>query len=56
MQLGSGGAVARDRPAAAAPTRPQAWEPPYASGAALKRQKKRKKEEERKHGTVKLSL
>ena len=30
------------RPAAAAPIRPLAWEPPYAAGAALKRQKKRK--------------
>ena len=27
------------RPAATAPTRPLAWEPPYASGVALKRQK-----------------
>ena len=34
------------RPAAAAPIRPLAWEPPYATGAALemaKRQKKKKK-------------
>ena len=30
------------RPAATAPTRPLAWEPPYAAAAALKRQKKRK--------------
>ena len=38
------------RPAAAAPIRPLAWEPPYAMGAALKRQKrpkKRKKEKEK---------
>ena len=28
------------RPAAVAPIRPLAWEPPYAAGAALKRQKK----------------
>ena len=31
------------RPAATAPIRPQAWEPPYAMGAALKRQKDQKK-------------
>ena len=30
-------------PAAAAPIRPLAWEPPYVAGAALKRQKKKKK-------------
>ena len=29
------------RPAAVAPIQPLAWEPPYASGAALKGQKKR---------------
>ena len=29
------------RPAAVAPIGPQAWEPPYAVGAALKRQKKK---------------
>ena len=34
------------RPAAAAPIGPLAWEPPYAVGAALKRQKKKKEEEE----------
>ena len=28
--------------AATAPIRPLAWEPPYATGAALKRQKKKK--------------
>ena len=31
------------RLAAAAPTGPLAWEPPYAVGSALKRQKKKKK-------------
>ena len=31
------------RPAAAAPIQPLAWEPPYASGGALKRQKTNKK-------------
>ena len=30
------------RPAAVAPTGPLAWEPPYATDAALKRQKKKK--------------
>ena len=30
------------RPVAAAPTWPLAWEPPYATGAALKRQDKNK--------------
>ena len=32
-------------PAAVAPIRPLAWEPPYAAGAALKRGKKERKEE-----------
>ena len=36
------------RPAAAAPTQPLAWEPPYAAGAALKRQKIKKKKKEKK--------
>ena len=31
------------RPAAIAPIGPLAWEPPYAAGAALKRQKERQK-------------
>ena len=31
------------RPAAVAPAQPLAWEPPYAEGAALKRQKTGKK-------------
>ena len=30
------------RPAATAPIRPLAWEPPYATGVALKRQKEKK--------------
>ena len=30
------------RPAAAAPTRPLAWEPPYVAGSALKEKKKKK--------------
>ena len=31
------------RPAAAAPIKPLAWEPPYAASAALKRRQKKKK-------------
>ena len=31
------------RPAAAAPMRPLVWEPPYATGVALKKKKKKKK-------------
>ena len=31
------------RPAAVVPIQPLAWEPPYAAGAALKRQKTKKK-------------
>ena len=31
------------RPAAVAPIRPLAWEPPYAAGAGLKKKKKKKK-------------
>ena len=34
------------RPAATALTRPLAWEPPYATGAARKRQKDKKKKKE----------
>ena len=30
------------RPAAAAPIRPLAWEPPYAAGVALEKEKKKK--------------
>ena len=32
------------RPAATAPIRPLAWEPPYATGAALKHKAKKKKD------------
>ena len=35
------------RPAAAAPIRPLAWEPPYAMGAAIKRKKKKKKKKKK---------
>ena len=35
------------RPAATAPNGPLAWEPPYASGEALKKPKKKKKEKKR---------
>ena len=34
------------RPMATAPIRPLVWEPPYATGMALKRQKKKKKRSE----------
>ena len=34
------------RPAATAPIRPLAWEPPYATGAALKKKKEEEEEEE----------
>ena len=36
------------RPAATAPIRPLAWEPPYATGAALEKTDKKKKKKERK--------
>ena len=36
------------RPAAVAPNRPPAWEPPYAVGAALNRQKTKDRKEKRK--------
>ena len=36
------------RPTAVAPIRPLAWEPPYATGVALKSQKKKKKKKEKK--------
>jgi len=45
------------RPVATAPIRPLAWEPPYATSAALeeaKRQKKKKKEKERKEHLLSL--
>ena len=35
------------RPAATAPIGTLAWEPPYATGAALKRQKKKKKKKKK---------
>ena len=38
------------RPVATAPIRPLAWEPPYATGKALKKTKEKKKEEESKAG------
>ena len=34
------------KPAATAPIRPLVWEPPYAAGAALKRQKTKKEKKE----------
>ena len=37
------------RPAATAPIRSLAWEPPYAVGAALKRQKTEKKKRKKNH-------
>ena len=39
------------RLAATAPIRPLTWEPPYAAGAALKRQIKKKKKEKKKEVT-----
>ena len=38
----------RHRPAATAPIRPLAWEPPYTAGAALKKKTKDKKRKGRK--------
>ena len=35
------------RPAAVAPIRPLAWEPPYAMGAALKKKKKKTKDQKK---------
>ena len=35
------------RPAATAPIRPLAWAPPYAAGAALKREREREKKKKR---------
>ena len=40
------------RPAAAAPTQPLAWEPPYAAGTALKSGGKKKKEKRKKKSEV----
>ena len=42
------------RPAAAAPIRPLAWEPPYAMGAALKRQKTKKKKKQQQQQLEKM--
>ena len=44
------------RLAATAPIRPLAWEPPYAMGAALKRQKPKKKIWSSCCGTVEMNL
>ena len=41
MWLGSCVAVALPRPAATAPMRPRAWEPPYATGVALEKTEKK---------------
>ena len=43
------------RPAATVPIGPLAWEPPYAAGAALKRQKDQKKKKEKKKTIAKAS-
>ena len=40
------------RPASAAPIRPLAWEPPYATGVALEKAKKKKKD--KKHTKTKI--
>ena len=39
------------RPAAVAPIRPLAWEPPYATGMTLKRQNKKKKKKKKRKGS-----
>lgn len=45
------------RPAAIAQIRPPAWEPPYATGAALKKQKTKKKDDPGvSHRDMKLQL
>ena len=44
----------RLQPAAVAPVRPLAWETPYATGSALKRQKKKKKKKKRKKDSMSL--
>ena len=44
MWLRSGVAVVWRRPAATAPMRPLAWEPPYAAGAANPKKKKEREE------------
>ena len=43
MRLGSGAGSDMEGPAAVAPIRPLAWEPPYAVGADLKKKKNKKK-------------
>ena len=43
-------------PAAAAPIRSLAWEPPYAMGAALKGQKKKKKRERKREKIYKYQM
>ena len=40
------------RPAAVAPIRPLAWEPPYAAGVALKRQKTKKKKQNKQRSVL----
>ena len=42
------------RPAAAAPIRPLAWEPPYAAGVALEKAKKKKKKKKDKENYISL--
>ena len=44
------------RPAAAAPIRPLAWEPPYAAGVALEKAKKKKKKKKNKDKENYISL
>ena len=44
------------RPEATAPIQSPAWEPPYAKGAALKRQKKKKKKKENGRLTAKTHM
>ena len=48
VQLGCCIAVAVARPAAVAPIRPLAWQPPYAMGEDLKKDKRQKKKKKRK--------
>ena len=44
------------RPAAVAPIRPLAWEPPYATDVALKRQKTKKKKKKNHHSYKKMPV
>jgi len=44
------------RPAATVPVQSLAWEPPYAAGAALKRQNKKIKKKEEKRNSLPSSL